>query len=121
MSLVHRGREPAARYDAELVDVYDAPNDAPKVTIEIISRRTPGFSGWQQERWLFHCGDGAAFLGPVGASELDAFPDAREMLRFEHSTGGWSPWMASSRPWIRTAPPRPICSKYVVQRSAESQ
>ncbi len=81
----------AARYDAELVDVYDAPGNVPEGTLETISRRTPGFSGWQQERWLFHCGDGAVFLGPVGASELAAFPDAREMLRFENSTGGSSP------------------------------
>jgi uncharacterized protein CbrC (UPF0167 family) len=81
----------AARNDAELVDAYDAPGDVPKATMEVISRRTPGFSGWQQERWLFHCGDGAAFLGAVGASELDAFPDAQEMLRFEYSTRGWSP------------------------------
>ncbi|WP_101789142.1 CbrC family protein [Nonomuraea indica] len=81
----------AARYDAELIDVCDAPGNVPRETIEIIRRRTPGFSGWQQERRLFHCGDGAAFLGPVGAAKLAAFPDARETLRFEHSTGGWSP------------------------------
>jgi len=36
----------------------------------IVSRRTPGFSGWQQERWWTHCGDAAVFLGAAGASEI---------------------------------------------------
>ncbi|MEU1390798.1 MULTISPECIES: CbrC family protein [unclassified Nonomuraea] len=80
----------ATRFDATLVDVYDVPGGVPAEVIEVIGRRTPGFSTWQGNRWLFHCGDGAAFLGAVGASELVAHPDAREMLRFEQSTGGWS-------------------------------
>ncbi|WP_203980855.1 CbrC family protein [Planotetraspora silvatica] len=77
----------AARYDAEFADLYDVPSIVPSETIEILSRRTPGFSSWQGDRWLFHCGDGAAFLGTVGAQELAAFPDAMEMLRQEASEG----------------------------------
>ncbi|WP_169949383.1 CbrC family protein [Microbispora sp. H11081] len=80
----------AARYEAEFTDLYDVPSTVSMETIEIISRRTPGFSSWQDGRWLFHCGDGAAFLGPVGARELAAFPDATEMLRHEASEG-WPP------------------------------
>jgi uncharacterized protein len=40
-----------------------------------IEQRTPGFSGWQQERWLTHCGDGCAYLGIVTAARLAAMPD----------------------------------------------
>jgi uncharacterized protein len=38
--------------------------------MEEISFRTPGFTGWQQERWWTHCGDGAEFLGIVGRDEI---------------------------------------------------
>ncbi len=38
--------------------------------IDEVSGRTPGFSGWQQERWLVHCGDACAFLGPAGRTEI---------------------------------------------------
>ena len=37
----------------------------------VVSRRTPGFSGWQQERWWTHCGDAAQFLGPAGHTDLE--------------------------------------------------
>jgi len=48
---------------------------APGVAEEI-QQRTPGFSGWHEEQWLFHCDDGAAFLGPVGWETLEQHPDA---------------------------------------------
>jgi uncharacterized protein CbrC (UPF0167 family) len=56
----------AEEFDAEFTDVgVNAPDDVPADVIETIARRTPGFEGWQQERWLYHCGDGAAFLGTI--------------------------------------------------------
>jgi uncharacterized protein CbrC (UPF0167 family) len=57
--------------------------------MEIIAERTPGFSGWQQEHWLYHCNDGAAFLGRAGSEELEPHPDAFEMLRREGEARGW--------------------------------
>jgi uncharacterized protein CbrC (UPF0167 family) len=53
----------AARFDASFTDVAELPDDVPAETIVRVMRRTPGFTGWQQEHWMFHCGDGAAFLG----------------------------------------------------------
>jgi uncharacterized protein len=53
----------AARFDAAFTDVDVLPDDVPAETIVRVMRRTPGFGGWQQEHWMFHCGDGAAFLG----------------------------------------------------------
>jgi uncharacterized protein len=35
-----------------------------------VETRTPGFTAWQQEKWLACCGDAAAFLGAAGAEEL---------------------------------------------------
>jgi uncharacterized protein len=46
---------------------------------EEIAYRTPGFNGWQQERWLVHCNDGCEFLGPAGKREIEAF-DSKELL-----------------------------------------
>ncbi|MEU4552915.1 CbrC family protein [Micromonospora violae] len=53
-------------------------------------RVAPGFAGWQQERWLHHCGDAAEFHGEVGARELADFPDALDHLRLELTGSGWS-------------------------------
>lgn len=58
--------------------------------LSTISARTPGFVGWQQERWLFHCSDGAAFLGPVGADVLRQHADAMEAIEEECRESGWS-------------------------------
>jgi uncharacterized protein CbrC (UPF0167 family) len=71
----------AARFDAELTDSSSIDGGVPEAAVEEIALRTPGFSGWQQERWLGHCGDGAAFVGRVGWDELQAHPDAIEHLR----------------------------------------
>ena len=38
--------------------------------INEIVTRTPGFSGWQQERWWTHCGDAAQFIGRAGHDEV---------------------------------------------------
>jgi len=65
----------AAQCGAEFVDGaavgdYGHWDGVPPAVIEEVSRRTPGFSSWQGERWWTHCGDAAAFLGPCGAIEL---------------------------------------------------
>ena len=72
----------AARFDAEFTDP-DALRGLESPIIDEVTRRTPGYSGWQQEQWLTHCGDAAAFLGPVGYAELQAHPQALEALRLD--------------------------------------
>ncbi|HEV2699719.1 MAG TPA: CbrC family protein, partial [Terriglobales bacterium] len=42
----------------------------PSGVADEVAFRTPGFSGWQQERWFTHCGDAAEFLGAMGKAEL---------------------------------------------------
>lgn len=82
----------AARFDADFTDVgTGVPAEVPSEVIEQIAHRTPGFTGWQQEHWLYHCADGAAFLGRVGRRELEQYPDALEVLRHEHDEYGWPP------------------------------
>ena len=76
----------AARFEATFTDAF-APDGVDPSVVDEICLRTPGFSGWQQEEWLFHCGDGAAFLGRAGFAGLDA--DALAAVRRE-----LAPWPA---------------------------
>lgn len=78
----------ARKFDASFTDVgSDAPPGvAPAVTDEV-EHRTPGFAGWQQEHWLYHCGDAAAFLGRVGCEELQQTPEALNVLLAQQEHG----------------------------------
>ncbi|MET7731099.1 CbrC family protein [Streptomyces sp. NPDC005402] len=69
----------AERYDATFIDGIEG--DVPQNVAETLLRRTPGFLAWQTPNWLTHCGDGAEFLGPAGAKELEKYPDAVDHLR----------------------------------------
>src|SRR5689334_11952726 len=62
----------AARvFDAEFTEPSWTATDGVSVeATEIVVHRTPGFVGWQQERWLHHCNDAAEFHGLMGASDL---------------------------------------------------
>jgi uncharacterized protein CbrC (UPF0167 family) len=75
---------------AQFTDTWGAPGDVPQAVVEVLTRRTPGFTGWQQERWLYHCADATAFLGPVGRAELNAYPEALAMLDNDCRNLGWS-------------------------------
>ena len=78
----------AEEYDATFVDPagignYGTWDEVPPAVIAEVATRTPGFTGWQQERWWTHCGDAAAFLGPADRDELTrrwpgAIPAIRE-------------------------------------------
>jgi len=80
----------ADRFDATFTDAYDVPDDVPESVVQEVLTRTPGFNGWQQEHWLFHCSDAAAFVGRVGYDDLRGLPDAVEVLLAENAQF-WSP------------------------------
>lgn len=81
----------AGTFDAVLSDSsWRVPDDVPADVTDEVLLRTPGFIGWQQERWLHHCGDAAEFHGLLGASELVLLPDAVESLRAEAAEFGWT-------------------------------
>ena len=82
----------AAKFDAEFTEATArAPDELPPEVIDTIARRTVGFEAWQEPQWLYHCNDGAAFLGLVGAPELAELPDAIEALRHECEEYGFTP------------------------------
>jgi uncharacterized protein CbrC (UPF0167 family) len=73
----------AEEFDAEFTDLDGAPADVPRAVLLEVGKRTPGFAGWQQEHWMYHCSDAAMFLGRAGWAELEGLPDAVESLRAE--------------------------------------
>ncbi len=80
----------AERFDATFNDTpWRVPEEVPEDVTDMILRRTPGFVGWQEARWLHHCGDAAEFHGLVGAPELAVLPDALACLRSESEEYGW--------------------------------
>ncbi|MDZ5447654.1 CbrC family protein [Micromonospora sp. 4G57] len=79
----------AADWPCMFTDTTDVPQDVPFAVVEEITQRTPGFDSWQQPSWLYHCGDGAAFLGAAGHEDLRAHPDALEMIRDDLHRLGW--------------------------------
>jgi len=81
----------AARFAASFSADEPVPEGVPREVVDAVTTRTPGFSGWQQSHWLYHCGDGAAFLGLAGWPELEGLPDALDALRHEHDGLGWTP------------------------------
>jgi uncharacterized protein CbrC (UPF0167 family) len=79
-----------ARFDASFCDPAGFPDAIPPETVEEIAYRTPGFSSWQQERWLTCCGDADAFLGPIGYTELlERYPllEGSLMMHIVHELG----------------------------------
>ena len=61
------------KYDAAFTDAAGVGlgwEPVPTRVVEEVSFRTPGFAGWQQERWVTHCGDASAYLGQADGTDL---------------------------------------------------
>jgi len=63
------------KFDAEFTDYagigdYGSWDEVPDSVKEEVAFRTPGFVGWQQERWWTHCSDAAEFIEIGGKSEV---------------------------------------------------
>jgi uncharacterized protein len=81
----------ATKFAVEFTDVGWGDSEQVSESIrDVLAHRTPGFHAWQQDHWLFHCGDACAFLGRVGRDEVAELPDALEMLMRENDAFGWS-------------------------------
>jgi uncharacterized protein len=63
--------------------------DVPANIYEEVAHRTPGFNGWQQEKWFTCCGDAACFTGRAGYKELLGMgAQAIEAIRVESQLDG---------------------------------
>jgi len=90
----------AAKFDAVFSDDHTLIQaGVPLDKVAEVTTRTPGFTGWQQEAWLVHCGDACAFLGDAERDELMT-EEARVQLTGERhlSPDRWNQFMESYRP-----------------------
>jgi len=62
--------------DPAVPSAFDNPE-----AIDEVTKRTPGYSGWQQEVWLTCCGDLCAFMGYVGWPEVERMGLADEISK----------------------------------------
>jgi uncharacterized protein CbrC (UPF0167 family) len=63
-----------------------------------VAYRTPGFIGWQQEKWFTHCADAAEFIGTAGKKELISLgPEAVTAIKIETGLDGedWEEYFRS--------------------------
>lgn len=75
----------------ELVD-ESAKNVAADVLDELL-KRTPGYSSWQGNIWMFHCDDGCVFHGEADHSDVTN-PSPETVQHWENQNGEkWSSWM----------------------------
>ena len=80
--------------DAEFTDPsgvggYGQWDKVSEAVIQEVAYRTPGFTGWQQERWFTHHDDAAAFLGCAGRKELiERWSEAIESIKEEAGLDG---------------------------------
>jgi len=96
----------ATRFGATFIDAtgigdYGRWDRVPPAVVEEVATRTPGFTGWQPERWWTHCGDAAEYLGRAGRRELESrWPGAIERIRLEIGFEGdqWLDYFASLDP-----------------------
>ena len=72
----------AERFDAEFVDPHELKkNNVEEAVIDEVTRRTPGFTAWQGDRWLCHCGDACEFHGDLPREQLrNVTADARSSI-----------------------------------------
>ena len=73
-----------AAFDATFVDSEAFTADIPEATMDAVTRRTPGYSAWQGERWPVCCDDATAFLTPLGIDELRTTHRELESFALSH-------------------------------------
>jgi len=74
----------ASKLDASFADsVPLLQAGVPKEIAEEVNLRTPGYTSWQQENWLSHCGDACEFHG-------DATIEDVKNASFEQNEDGWN-------------------------------
>lgn len=61
----------AEKFDGEFIDPGCLPEVDDEEKIDELTRRTPCYSGWQEEQWVDCCGDFCAFVGYTNWPEIE--------------------------------------------------
>jgi hypothetical protein len=67
--------EAANKFDGSFQDSASCESGFTNDQLEELIYRTPGYTAWQQEYWLFHCNDFCSFIGYVGWEEIKDIAD----------------------------------------------
>lgn len=65
--------------------------------VEEVNLRTPGYTSWQQESWLSHCGDACEFHGDATANDVKKASEETKkqwLAAYEQDEAGWD-WATS--------------------------
>lgn len=65
----------ARKFNGEFQDGASCESVDKREYLQELTTRTPGYSGWQQERWLSHCGEFCALEDYVGWEEIKHLKD----------------------------------------------
>jgi uncharacterized protein CbrC (UPF0167 family) len=84
----------AIKYNGSFVSDFEGLNANPaelsafisETSMEQVGSHTPGYTSWQGDRWLGHCGDACIFIGYVGSKELQ---NIWEEVRPDAIASGW--------------------------------
>ena len=60
----------ARKHEGEFQDSASIESPVEEKFMDELVHRTPGYMGWQQERWLVHCDEPCIFIGYVGWKEI---------------------------------------------------
>lgn len=65
----------------------------PTAIVEEVNLRTPGYTCWQQEWWLAHCGDACEFHGDASANDIkNVAAETKEywLREYKQDEEGWA-------------------------------
>jgi uncharacterized protein len=69
----------------------------PHDVVQEVSRRTPGYSCWQQEEWLAHCNDACEFHGDASEDDVEDASEATKADWRERYGKTEKQWAAATR------------------------
>lgn len=77
--------EAAKKFDAMFSDDYPLIEaGVPENIVEEVTKRTPGYNSWQQEKWQAHCNDACEYHGDASKEELEKI-SGKELTEFLNS------------------------------------
>jgi uncharacterized protein len=77
----------ASKFEGEFQDAASCDEVESDASLDELIHRTPGYTGWQQEHWVAHCGDFCAYVGRVG---WDDIKDSVDELEDDIDASGFS-------------------------------
>ncbi|WP_281932193.1 CbrC family protein [Roseibium album] len=80
----------AAKWSASFNDIYDVPKGVPQDVVETIDSRTPGYSTWQGNTWLFSATDALVFVGEVIGSAITQENEMEKIAACRTALVDWS-------------------------------